>query len=958
MATMGDVALSSMFSFRTLGLLAGLCLFSLPAHADLPVPVAHASWTQARSDLPVDPEAHYGVLPNGLRYVIYRNSTKARATAIRFQIAAGSMQESDSQRGLAHFVEHMAFKGSTNIAEGELTKILAREGFQFGTDVNAFTDYEKTDYVLNLPGNDDATIDTAMFILREIAGNLTFNADAIERERGVVLSEERMRASPSGRADQAAIEATYAGQLYPNRNPIGLIDTIKTAPRQALVDYYQDFYRPDDAILVVVGDFDVDRMEQRITKVFGDWKPARPGPLKMSDYGARQVHDVTAAVHADPSMVDTETVTWVRPFLTTSDTLTTRTRGMAKYMATQILNVRYRRLAADPKAPYLSAQLVYDNQHLQANTTVLTVIPKPGQEKEAFSAALKVLLQFRDLGALPDEVKDFIDQGDAQMTNYLRTYRTRFSSDIADEIMQDIDEDSVLQSATQYADLWDKMKPGMTPELVNAQARAILSGDGPVLIRDGGDAAVFDADAMKAAYADALAAPREAWNPASVQAWPYTDFGPAQTPVSEERDDNLDYRHYRFANGVTANIKTNPLIKNQIIVSVHFGGGYELFSPSEKISLMQTQLYDPTDGGLSRISRDDLIKAMASKTISANFTLAEDYAALTGYTTPDSFEAEMQVLMAYATDQAYDTDAFANFKSSLNYMYGSMMTSPETVEAINESLYMKAGDPRYAFPTREQAEAIDPASLAALYRRTMSGVPVEVTITGDISTSEALEQVAKTFANLPAVPDRFTPAPGGAEVALPADRTPQVWYHDGRGDQAAAAVAFPTTGALGDIHTARGLDLLAAILNDRLTEDLRERQGATYDMSVQSYASQAFGNYGYLEAACTLKPGVDQAFVDAVLRAAADIRDHGVTPDELDRARKPMIELLSDSAKNNEDWQDTIAGLYGHPDRRAYRLGVTRTYLSITANDIQQLARTYLKPDAMLRMIAVPRPKP
>ncbi len=933
------------------------CAHAEVARADLPVAVAQPGFPQDRSDLPVDGNARFGILPNGMRYVIYRNTAKARATAIRFQIVAGSMQESDSQRGLAHFVEHMAFNGSTNIAEGDLQKILAREGFQFGSDVNAFTDYEKTDYVLNLPSNQDEPINTALFILREIAGNLTFAPEAIERERGVILSEERMRASPQTRSQQAFIAAAHPGELYAARNPIGLIDTIKTAPRQALVDYYDDFYRPEFAMLVVVGDFDADAMQSRIEKTFGDWKPARPGPLRIADYGKSTLHGLTAATDADPGTIDTESVTWLRPFITTPDNAKARVGGMAKYMATQIMNDRFRRLAEDTATPYLSATLTYDNQHLDANTTTLSVIPKPGQQRAAFTAALKSLFQFRDLGARPDEVSDFIAESDAQTANLLRAAKTRFSDDIADEIMTDLDEDGVFQSADQYADLWTAMKPALTPALIDDETKLILTGEGPVLFRQASDTADFDADAMKAAFADAAGGTAEAWTAAGAVPWPYTDFGPEQKPVQTVHVDTLDYRHYVFANGVTANIKSSPLVRNQIIVSVRFGGGYRLFSPSENISLQQARLYDPTDGGLGRISPSDMARALADKTISVQYDLDEGGATLSGYTTSDSYATQLQVLMAYATDAAYRPDAYANFQSSLGYLYSSMNATPDTVMAMNEGAYLTNGDARFRFPLQSAMAAMSNDTLAGLYRRTLDHVPVEVDVTGDISYDAALKDIEKTFATLPQVPDEVMPAPGADTLSLPADHTPQVFYHQGRDDQEVAVAVFPTTDALSDIPTTRGLSLLAAVLDNRLDEDFREQQGATYDIDVQAYGSETFKGYGYLSARCTLKPDMDQAFADAVLKAAKDIADKGISADELNRARMPLLDGLNDDAKNNEDWQTTIAGLYGHPERWTYEVGVARQYMDVTVDDIQRLAKAYLRPDTMLRLKSVPAPK-
>ncbi|MEI9906040.1 MAG: insulinase family protein [Asticcacaulis sp.] len=314
--------------------------------------------------------------------------------------------------------------------------------------------------------------------------------------------------------------------------------------------------------------------------------------------------------------------------------------------------------------------------------------------------------------------------------------------------------------------------------------------------------------------------------------------------------------------------------------------------------------------------------------------------------------------MAYATDTAYSPDAFANFKSSLGYMYSNMRSAPATVVAMNESHFLTSGDPRYGFPAQADMEKADAGQLTAIFRRTMTNVPVEVTVTGDISDDAALKQIARTFANLPPVPAAFTVAPGADHVALPQDHTPQVWYHDGRDDQAVAVIAFPTTDALTDLPTTRGLSLLAAVLEIRLTEDLREQQGATYDIEAQAYGSEIHKGYGYLQIECTLKPDMDKAFADAVLKAAADLRDHGVTADELNRARMPLLDGLNDKLKNNEDWQATIAGLYGHPELWDYKVDVARQYMRVSTDDIQRLAQTYLKPETLLHMEAVPAPKP
>ncbi len=249
---------------------AGLRVLVLLGVLAATVTLAHATdWP--RSDIPPDPAVKFGVLPNGMRYAIMRNGTPSDQVSIRLRIAAGSMQETASQRGLAHFLEHMAFRGSLHLADGEINKTLERLGARFGADTNASTGQEETIYQFDIPKSDDQTIDTALGITREIASNLNLDPAAAQTEAGVVLSELKLRDSPASRALQAQInfmlQDAHATAL-PNGDPA----IIATAPVAQIRAYYQAYYRPERATLILVGDLDPDRAEAGIRKHFSDWK--------------------------------------------------------------------------------------------------------------------------------------------------------------------------------------------------------------------------------------------------------------------------------------------------------------------------------------------------------------------------------------------------------------------------------------------------------------------------------------------------------------------------------------------------------------------------------------------------------------------------------------------------------------------------------------------------------------
>ena len=204
-----------------------------------PAPAPTPSWPQTTSDLPADPAVRFGVLPNGMRYAVMKNATPAGQTSLRLRIGSGSLEESDAQQGLAHVLEHMAFKGSTHVPAGEMIKILERKGLAFGPDTNAETEWTQTVYMLDLPHSDADTLATGLMLMRETASELLIDPKALETERGVVLSEERLRDTPEYRAEKAQIDLLAHGQLATQRFPIGQVDVVKTAPASLVRQFYE-----------------------------------------------------------------------------------------------------------------------------------------------------------------------------------------------------------------------------------------------------------------------------------------------------------------------------------------------------------------------------------------------------------------------------------------------------------------------------------------------------------------------------------------------------------------------------------------------------------------------------------------------------------------------------------------------------------------------------------------------
>src|SRR6186713_80513 len=272
-----------------------LASVAFPAQAQ-PAPVQpQHEWPFATSDLPPDPGYRFGRLDNGMRYVIRPNATPKGTAMVQFWVDSGSIAETEDELGYAHFIEHMAFNGSTHIPENEMRRLLEREGLAFGADTNASTNYDVTLYKLDLPRNTPALLDTALMLMRETASELAFNPEAVEREKGVVLSEKRVRDTYELRNYLDSVQFFYPGARFAERLPIGTIETLQGATADRVRALYQRLYRPENTALIVVGDFDPDLVEAEIREHFASWQPApiepavEAGPIPLERKGETDV---------------------------------------------------------------------------------------------------------------------------------------------------------------------------------------------------------------------------------------------------------------------------------------------------------------------------------------------------------------------------------------------------------------------------------------------------------------------------------------------------------------------------------------------------------------------------------------------------------------------------------------------------------------------------------------------
>ncbi|HZK98408.1 MAG TPA: insulinase family protein [Caulobacteraceae bacterium] len=919
---------ASAFSFPRLGKPRPAPSAAAPAPAPPAARLAPGQWPQARSDLAPDRAIRFGALANGMRYAILRNATPAGAVSVRLRIAAGSLMEADEEAGFAHFIEHLAFEGSRNVPSGEMVKVLERHGLSFGADTNATTSFGATIYKLDLPKADDDSIETALMLLRETAGDLTLSDDAIERERGVVLSEARADDTPAWRVFKARLAFILDGQRPPTRFPIGQVATITAARRAQLTAFYQRWYRPDRATLIVVGDVDPAAIEAKIRARFGDWTvsgpaPAEPAPGAVAATGPRTRLVVEAGA---PTSIE---LGWVTPPDLSADSRARRKRELVGRLALAVLNRRLASAAAADDPPYLSAGVFRDDELNAARVTGLLIAVDAQSWQRALGAAEQEQRRAVAYGVRPDELAREIAAKEAELKEAAAGAATRRTTGLADEMTSSLEDAEVQTSPAEDLALFEDTVKGLGADEVSAALKTAFRGSGPLVFMsspitiEGGEAAV------RTAYVNSSARAVDAPAITTAVNWPYADFGDPSKVAAQKEIPDLDAVFVTFANGVRLTVKPTRFHDDQVLVKVREGSGLEALPADRQADAWASRAL--IDGGLGRISLDDAQRALGQAVFGAEARAEDDAFTLSGATRRDDLEAQLQVLAAYVADPAWRPEGFARARATTTALIdASARTDGGVLERELPGL-LHAGDRRWAFPSRQE---ISQTTLedARMQVGAMEAGPIEVVVVGDITVDKAIDAVQRTFGALPA-----RPAPNA---------TPVILADAGRADRAIGLVAWRTDDFLSDPQGARTASLLADVIQLRLTGALGAAQSVVYSPGDGAAASVVWPHWGFLSARGEVPPEqLDGLFAD-VARIAADLRDRDIPPDELQRVVKARLEAIAKARQTNEYWLASLSG--AQTDRR--RLDAIRAeqggYERITPADLRRAAQKYLGVDA------------
>ncbi len=913
---------------------------------------------QEGSDLRPDPAARFGTLPNGLRYVIRPNHEPKDRASLRLLVLSGSLEENDNQRGLAHFLEHMAFNGSTHYAPGTLVEYFQRLGMSFGGDTNAYTSFDHTAYQIELPNTKPETVAQGLRVFADFAGGLLLQPDMITKERPIILSEKRTRDSVEFREFVANFEFLLGGTLFPQRIPIGLSPVIEQAQRDRFASLYDTWYRPERMVAIVVGDIDPDAIEPQIAAAFGPVANRAPAPTPP-DYGHVAVAlGLRTAYHAEPEAPATDvSIDVMAPYAYQTDTASLRLRHLTRDLAVAMLNRRLEILSKKEGAPFIRGNASVQESFNFFRDAGIDLTCPPGQWQAALALGEQELRRALQFGFTAAELREAVANLRNELQQAAATAPTRRSPDLVGEIIDSLVERTVFTSPEENLALDGPALDKVTPEDCANALRVVFSPPGRYVMVSGnaalpGDAPAAIAAAYQAAHAVAIQPPETL----SSDAFAYTDFGPPGKIAERTYVKDLDLTLVRFANGVRVNLKKTPFEANRIRLSLRVGAG-KLVEPANQpgLAVFTDLTFGP--GGLGRHSEDDLQRILAGKNVGVEFEVGEDALTFAGRTTREDLLLECELLAAHLTDPGYRPEALRVATKNLDEIYNELAHTPEGPLQAEMPRLLADGDPRFGLPPRATAQARTLAEEKAWLAPQLSAGPLELGIVGDLDPEAALAILARTLGALPA----RQPKPAYAAervVHFPARPFAKDYAVPTAIPKTAVALYWPTTDGQ-EIHVRRRLQLLASVFGDRLRVKIREQLGGAYDPAAVSEASETFTGYGLMLAEVTVDPARAREIADSVVAVAADLQANGVTPDELDRAKKPMLTRLHEAVRTNPYWLGSVLSrCQENPGRLDWARTIQSDYLAVTKADLDALAGAYLAPGRAFRAIVSPEKAP
>ena len=899
-----------------------------------------------------NPEAEIGHLPNGLTYGVMRRAGTRKVTVI-LRIGAGSEDEAENERGVAHFLEHMSFNGSKHFPPGTVMKDFADIGVSIGRDQNAETTFDSTTFSLDVSEITPDRLDLAFSWLRDVADGSNIPQDQVDRERGVIMSEYVGSRSALGDLAEQTLKFMTPDLLGPKRAPIGLKEVIQSVNADTIRSFYHRWYRPETSIVVAVGDLPREELKARIIAAFGDWMNDTPAPAKPDlghvDLKRPLAVMVTAQDKAPPTLQVCRTEDKDR---TLQEGVVSRTRDFATALWQSTLDKRLSVLANSASPPFISAEVARDEMYDTAEATCVSATLRDQDWHTAMAAIAGEMRRLSLYGLTDEEYQAGVKALNAQVETEVGQAPTMTGSQLAQSIVSNLTENGTFSTAEEDQRIGRLALKVLTREKVDAEfARVWAHASQPeiVLIEPTAEPQA----AVLAAWRHDEVGPAPAAPAAHVgQAWAYSSFGPPGQVTSTEGLPDIDATRIQFANGVRMNFKASQNAQDRVEIRIRFGAGQQELDPKDlPAARLGASLL--REGGLGKNDFEDTVRLCEAHDCEFQLSVQRDAFEISGATRPSDLDIELQLIAAYLSDPGFRPAVDARIPTAVRTLYQVTRAEPDFAAALARDKALPP--PRVPLlPDASELQGVRSADFARILGPVLKNDALEVTVIGDVDEQTAVAAVGKTLGALPARQWRDTTRADAPHVRYPPpEAAPVLTTHDGSPEKATVLATWPLfvwTPQL--VREQRTLDLLASIVQNQAIDDIRQRLGKAYSPAVNVDLDRG-GDQGALSVAIDTAPDATDVVAGELRKIAQQLAGGDITQAMLERARRPLLDEGATREISNPWWIAMLDGSWEHPDQIDSAKTWESDYETISLDEVKAAAKKWLAPDPLM-VIAAP----
>ena len=864
--------------------------------------------------IPVDPAVRIGKLDNGLTYYIRHNEYPEHVANFYIAQRVGSINEDDSQRGLAHFLEHMAFNGSEHFEGNGIIEFTRSLGVEFGSDLNAYTSIDQTVYrVCDVPTKRVTAVDSCLLILKDWSNGLSLDPEEIDKERDVVHNEWRLGEGPSQRMITRALPKMYPGSKYGERMPIGLMSVIDSFKPQTLRAYYQKWYRPDNQAIIVVGDVDVDHIEAQIKLLFGNIKVDPNAPKVIPE----QVPDNKEAIYIfekDKEMQMSQVMMMMKHDATTPEEKASMAYLIQDYavsVISQMMNQRLSEMTQEESCPFFQA-FADDGTYMLSRTKdcfEVIGVPKEGKDMETLRTLYREVRRAREFGFTATEYErakaDYLSGLEKRYTNRDKRKNAEYGNDYRDHYL---DNEPIPPLDVLYQ-VMQQIAPNIPVQAINQMVPELISAtDSNLVVMEWAqekEGKVYPTEQeMAAAIAAARTDKIEAYVD-NVKDEPLVDVTTIKAGkiVKETENKVLGYKELTLSNGATVILKKTDFKDDEIQMQAFAKGGKSLYGVADYTNL---KVFDDVIGysGLGNFSSTELTKALAGKEVNADATMGNTRQYVTAHSTPKDLETMMQMQYLYFTAINKDEKQFQNLMTNYEMSLKNKSLSPDAVYSDSLAATMYAHNPRFTQIDVKDLKDVDYDRILQIAKeRFQNAGQFTFIFCGNFDEVAIRPLIEQYIASLPATKAKaedfneiLTLATGEVvnqfkvKTESPKATAFEVWHAD-----------VPYT-----LENIVKIDAVGQVLSMIYLKTIREDESAAY--SCGAYGTFNLSSHqpkALLQAYCPMNPDKSELAVRLLHEGIANMAK-SVDADQLSKVKEYMLKQIDVDAKKNSYWVNTI----------------------------------------------------